>query len=58
MHILFKFTIEYVGLTCKPTNLIVNLNPFEKNIVRRMKPNISPVDPDGRPKIHNLFFHH
>jgi hypothetical protein len=30
MHILFKSTIEYVGLTCKPTNPIVNLNPFEK----------------------------
>jgi hypothetical protein len=30
MDILFKSIIEYVRLTCKFTNPIVNLNPFEK----------------------------
>jgi hypothetical protein len=58
MHILFKSTIEYVGLTCTPTNPIIDLNPFEKNIVKRIKPNISPVNPVGRLKIHDLFFFH
>ena len=51
-----KSIIEYVGLTCKPTNSIVDLNPFEKKIVKIIKPNISPVNLGGRLKMHDLFF--
>ena len=54
MHIIFKFAIEYLRLTRKLTNPIMNLNPFEKKkIVKTIKPNISPVNPSGRL---NLFF--